>query len=71
MMEHSFKEIQLRNILIFMTEYLRLVIENGSEFTVGHFFILLLQLTEEEVLNCISPYLKVLVEELKVPENEY
>jgi len=41
-MKHAFKEVQLRNVLMFVSEYLRQVIENGSEFSIGHFFILLL-----------------------------
>lgn len=40
-------------------------------FTTGHFFILLLELTAEDIQNRLSPYLKVLVEELKVPRDQY
>ena len=34
-----------------MTDYLRQVIENGSRFNSGHFFIMLLQLSASEVKN--------------------
>lgn len=45
--------------------------ENGNVFTTGNFFILLLELTAEDIGNRLAPYLKVLVEELKVPQDQY
>jgi len=45
--------------------------ENGNIFTTGHFFILLLELTAEDISNRLAPYLKVLVEELKVPHEQF
>lgn len=45
----------------FMCDYLRQVIENGSKFTAGHFFIMLLQFSETEVLNNSVEYVKVMV----------
>ena len=41
-MSAAYKENQLHNVLRFTTDYLRQVIENGSRFTSGHFFIMLL-----------------------------
>jgi hypothetical protein len=53
--------------LKFICEYIKRVNENGNVFTTGHFFILLLELTAEDIGNRLAPYLKVIVEELKVP----
>ena len=50
-MNAAYKENQLHNTIRFMTDYLRQVIENGSRFTSGHFFIMLLQLSAKEVEN--------------------
>ena len=50
-MQAAYKENQLHNVVRFMTDYLRQVIENGSRFNSGHFFIMLLQLSASEVKN--------------------
>ena len=70
-MKLTFKETQLHNTLKFVTEFIRRVIENGSIFTTGHFLILLLELKSNDVENRLAPYLRVLVEELKVPFEQY
>ena len=54
-------------MVIFITDYLRQVIENGSKFTAGHFFIMLIQLSAYEVKNNSEAYVKILVEELQIP----
>ena len=70
-MSSAYKENQLHNVLRFMTDYLRQVIENGSRFTCGHFFIMLLQLSASEVKNRLAPYIRILVEELQVPRDQF
>jgi len=67
----TFRETQLHNTLKFICEYIKRVNENGNVFTTGHFFILLLELTAKDIQNRLAPYLKVLVEELKVPRDQY
>lgn len=70
-MTTAYKENQLHNVIRFMTDYLRQVIENGGRFTNGHFFILLLQLSASEVKNKCSPYVRVLVEEIGIPRDQF
>jgi len=41
-MQSAYRENQLHNVVRFITDYLRQVIENGARFTSGHFFIMLL-----------------------------
>jgi hypothetical protein len=41
-MQLAYRENQLHNTIRFICDYLRHVIENGSKFTAGHFFIMLL-----------------------------
>ena len=53
----------------FITDYLRQVIENGSRFSTGHFFIMLLQLSSSEVKNGSAAFIKILVEELSIPRD--
>ena len=63
-MSAAYKENQLHNSLRFITDYLRQVIENGSRFTSGHFFIMALQLSASEVKNKMTQFIKILIEEL-------
>jgi len=55
----------------FITDYLRQVIENGSRFTSGHFFIMLLQMSASEVKNASTSFVKILVEELQIPKEQF
>ena len=57
----AYKENQLHNVVRFITDYLRQVIENGSRFTSGHFFIMLLQFSASEVKNKAAPFIKILI----------
>ena len=61
----------MHNTLKFITEYIRRVNENGHVFTSGHFFILLLELSIEDLENRLGKYLRVLIEEFKVPFEQY
>ena len=70
-MNAAYKENQLHNVIRYMTDYLRQVIENGSRFTSGHFFIMLLQLSAKEIENQAHEYLKIFVDEIKVPAEQY
>ena len=70
-MKITLLETQLHNTLKFITEYIRRVNENGHVFTTGHFFILLLELTPEDVSNRLGPYLRIVVEEYHVPFEQY
>jgi len=70
-MTSAYKENQLHNALRFITDYLRQVIENGSRFTNGHFFIMILQLSASEVKNNAAQFIKILAEELSVPRDQY
>ena len=50
---------------------MRQVIENGSRFTSGHFFIMLLQFSASEIKNKAAPFIKILAEQLQVPREQY
>ena len=63
-MSAAYKENQLHNVVRFVTDYLRQVIENGSRFTSGHFFIMLLQFSSSEIKNKAANYIKILAQEL-------
>ena len=70
-MNFAYRENQLHNIIRFICDYLRQVIENGSRFTPGHFFIMLLQFSEQEIYNNAQEYIKVLVQELKIDREQF
>ena len=61
----------MHNVVRFITDYLRQVIENGSRFTSGHFFIMLLQISASEVKNCSASFIKILIEELQIPKDQF
>ena len=70
-MNAAYRENQLHNMIRFMCDYLRQVVENGSKFTAGHFFIMLLQFSESEILNNSADYIRVLVQELGIPRDQF
>jgi hypothetical protein len=51
---------------------MRQVIENGSDFSKSHFFMLLMNLTEAEIQEqIIVNTLRIIIEELEISEFEY
>ena len=51
---------------------MRQVIENGSDFSKSHFFMLLMNLTEAEIKETIIlNTLRIIIEELEISEFEY
>jgi hypothetical protein len=61
------------NLLIFITDYIRQVTECGYKFTQSHFFILLLQLTPEDLKldSHIGPFIKIVKEELDIKKEAF
>ena len=57
--------------LKYITDFMRHVIENGSNFTENHFYILLLHLDVDQVWPTIADYLKVIVNQIKVPRKNF
>ncbi len=58
------KESKLKNLLAYITDFIKQVIENGNQFTKSHFFILLLSLKHDEITQpTISQTIKIIKDE--------
>ena len=68
-MKAQYQKNQLHNMIRYMTDYLRMVIENGNRFTSNHFFVMLWHLNHKEVENQLKEYMKILIEEIEVPQD--
>ena len=62
-MEKKIQDAKLMNLIIFMTDFVRQVIEGGNAFTQSHFFILLVQMSAEDLQNNASPFIRILAQE--------
>jgi len=62
-MEKKIQDAKLMNLIIFMTDFVRQVIEGGNSFTQSHFFILLVQLSSEDLQNNAAPFIRILAQE--------
>ena len=69
--KRAMKDKQLMSILKFITDFMKQVIENGSNFSKNHLFLMLLHLTDEEVANEGKSYLNSLFQELNVERSEF
>lgn len=58
----------MEKTLFFIMEFMRQVIEGGKHFSSNHFFILMLQLTPEEIKFELVDYLAYLIQILKISE---
>ena len=70
-MKAQYEKNQLHNMIRYMTDYLRMVIENGNRYTSNHFFVMLWHLNNKEVENQLKEYIKILIEEIEVPQEQY
>ena len=68
-MKAQYEKNQLHNMIRYMTDYLRMVIENGNRYTSNHFFVMLWHLSSKEVENQLREYIKILIEEIEVPQD--
>lgn len=50
---------------------MRAVIENGSKFTKEHFFKMLNELNADHIELQLAKYLKIMIEELEMPAQEF
>ena len=60
------QEVLLKEIVNYMTDYMRIVIENGIQFTKEHFFMMLKELQPEFIDAFTGRFLRILVEELSI-----
>jgi hypothetical protein len=61
------------NQLIYISDFVRQVVESGYKFTQSHFFILLVQMTAEDLKleNHVGPFIRIVREELGVTRDAF
>ena len=59
-------EMQLRDLVSYITDYLRFVIENGKTYNEDNFFMMLNELNPEQVDTSAGRFLEIIVDELKI-----
>ena len=71
-MKLALKDAKLKKLLNFITDFMKQVVENGSPFEKSHYFLILTQISQEEVLEpMVLSALRISAEELDVSEFEY
>ena len=66
------KENKLKNLMTYITDFIKQVVENGIKFEQSHCFMLLLNLEPSEVCeDAVVGAIKIIVQELGVTEFEY
>jgi len=71
-MKLAIQDTKVKNLLNYMTDFIKQVVENGNEFEKSHYFMLLMNLKPEEINEpMIVNALKIFAEELEITEFEY
>ena len=63
-MEAYMLEAKLHDLVHYMTDYLRIVIENGKSFKKENFFMMIQELSHEHIVTESERYFKIMIEEL-------
>jgi len=71
--EKKIADTKLMNMITYITDFIRSVFESGYRFTQSHFFILLVQMTPEDLKleNHIGPFIRIVREELDVKKDAF
>ena len=71
LMAQAAKDLELLQLIRFISDFMRQVIENGNVFSKNHFFLMLLHLSPEEVTSSGHLYCKPVVRMLGVTDEEF
>ena len=69
--DKKIKDAKLMNMLNYITDYMRQVMESGQRFGSNHFFILLLQFSPEDLQNNAEDFIQILINQLKIKREEF
>lgn len=68
----ALRDAKLKNLLAYITDFIKQVVENGNTFSKSHFFMLLMNLTPDELDDeMIVQSLKIITSHLEVTEFDY
>ena len=63
-------EIRLKDLVNYITDYMRIVIENGKTFTKINFFMMVKELTHEHLVESSERFFKILITDLEISEED-
>ena len=66
MMEAHQLDLKLRDLVNYITDYMRIVIENGKVFTKINFFMMLKELSHEHIVQASERFFKILIADLSI-----
>jgi hypothetical protein len=71
--EERMNKKRVLNMVVYTTDFMRTVLESGHIFTSSHFFILMLQMTPEDLQpeNKLVQFLPVLIKELGITDIQF
>jgi hypothetical protein len=58
--------MKLRDLVNYITDYMRIVIENGKVFTKINFFMMLRELSQEHIVDSSERFFKILITDLDI-----
>lgn len=68
----ALRDAKLKNLLAYITDFIKQVVENGNIFSKSHFFMLLMSLSPQEIEEpLIVASIKIIVSHLEVTEFDY
>ena len=71
-MRLALRDAKLKNLLAYITDFIKQVVENGNTFSKSHYFMLLMNLTPEELQEpMIVASIKIITSHLEVTEFDY
>ena len=72
-LEEKLNKTRVQNMVIYITDFMKTVLESGNIFTSSHFFILLLQMTPDDLKpeNRLEMFLPVLIKELTITKVQF
>ena len=71
-MKLALRDAKLKNLLAYITDFIKQVVENGNTFSKSHYFMLLMNLTPEELQEpMIVASIKIITSHLEVTEFDY
>lgn len=63
-------EVKLLDLVHYITDYMRIVIENGKTFSKINFFMMLKELSHEHIVEKSEHFFNIIIDELEITPEE-
>ena len=72
MIQNSLKETKIKNLMTYITDFLKQIVENGCKLSKSHFFMLLMNLDSDDLAELIIvKTVRIMIEEMEVTKPEF